>query len=46
VDAFEIHKRGVCDGGLVAPTHIQRVDAFEMHKRGVRDGGLVASTNI
>ena len=41
VDAFEIHKRGIRSGELVAPTHIQHVDAFEIHTHSVRDGGLL-----
>ena len=46
VYAFEIHKRGVRDGALPAPSHIQRVDALEIHKRGVNDGAQAASNRI
>ena len=39
-------KGGVCDAGLVAPTHIQCVDSGEVGEGDVCDAGLVAATHI
>ena len=35
-------KGGICDGILLAVTHLQGVDALKMRKGGIRHGRLTA----
>ena len=38
MDALQVHKGRICDGGLVAAPHIELAETLEMHEVGVCGG--------
>jgi len=46
VDALEVHKGGIRDGGLPAPGHVQSVDTLQVGEGSISDGGLGAICHV